>query len=359
MSRAVILLLAAGGTVLAAAVAFAWHGQLLDQAMIDRVTKPAQELPTALAPAPAANVAASPTTGPGANLPSRPAASAGSSGTVMAPSFDIARIEPNGRAVIAGRATPSARIVLLDGGREIARAAADGRGEWVLLVQDPPLASGQHELRVVQHIEGRAPVTSEQVVVAVVPAPAPTGSSEPTTPKDETLVMVVPPGGAATLVQPPSPVGVPRSGDLAMSTLDYDDRGQVTITGQATAGGSVRAYLNGAPVAEGRAGRDGRWQLAPEKPINPGIHTLRLDRLDETGRPTARLEIKFDRAQMTAPAGEGRRLHVVRGDNLWNISRAHYGEGGRFTVIFAANREQIRDPNLIYPGQIFSLPKTN
>ena len=161
--------------------------------------------------------------------------------------------------------------------------------------------------------------------------------------------MVVPPGGAATLVQPPSPGGVPRSGDLAMSTLDYDDRGQVTITGQATAGASVRAYLDGTPVAEGRAGRDGRWQLTPDKPINPGTHTLRLDRL-----------AKFDRAPLAAPAaGEGRRLHVVRGDTLWNISRAHYGEGGRFTVIFAANREQIRDPNLIYPGQIFSLPKTN
>ena len=346
-------MLAAGGTVMAGTLAFAWRGQLLDQAVIDRVTRPAQELPAALAPAPAANAAASP-----AVQPSLPPASAGRSGTVMAPSFDIARIEPNGRAVIAGRAAPGARIVLLDGGREIIRASADGRGEWVLLVQDPPLAHGQHELRVVQHIEGRAPVTSEQVVVAVVPAPA--GAPEAAASAEETLVMVVPPSGAATLVQPPSPGGVPRSGDLAMSTLDYDDRGKVTITGQATSGASVRAYLDGAPVAEGRAGRDGRWQLVPERPVDPGVHTLRLDRLAETGRPTARLEIKFDRAPLAAPAaGEGRRLHVVRGDTLWNISRAHYGEGGRFTVIFAANRDQIRDPNLIYPGQIFSLPKTN
>lgn len=357
MSRAVVLLLGVGGTVLAAALAFAWHGRLLDQAIIDRATKPTRDLPAALAPAPAANAATA--TRPRANPPNRPAASTGSSGTVMAPSFDIARIEPNGRAVIAGRAAPSARIVLLDGGKEITRTEADGRGEWVLLVQDPPLAAGQHELRVVQHIEGRAPVTSEQVVVAVVPAPAPAGGPGSVGPKEETLVMVVPPGGAATLVQPPSPGGVPRSGDLTMSTLDYDDRGQVTITGQATAGGSVRAYLDGVPVAEGRAGRDGRWQLAPAKAIEPGKHTLRLDRLAETGTPIARLEIKFDRGLAAAAVGEGPRLHVVRGDNLWNISRAHYGDGGRFTVIFAANKEQIRDPNLIYPGQIFSLPKAN
>lgn len=348
-------MLVAGGTVMAGALAFAWRGQILDRATIDRVARPAQDLQATLAPAPAANAAIGPAVPSG-----RTPISSGRSGTVMAPSFDIARIEPNGRAVIAGRAAPGARIVLLDGGREIIRASADGRGEWVLLVQDPPLARGQHELRVVQHVEGRAPVTSEEVVVAVVPDPASTDKSETAAPAEETLVMVVPPGGAATLVQPPSPGGLPRSGDLAMSTLDYDDRGQVTITGQAPAGASVRAYLDGTPVAEGRAGRDGRWQLTPDKPINPGAHTLRLDRLAETGRPTARLEIKFDRAPLAAPAaGEGRRLHVVRGDTLWNISRAHYGEGGRFTVIFAANREQIRDPNLIYPGQIFSLPKTN
>ena len=368
MSRAVVLSLAAAGTVLAGALAFAWHGELIGPAMIGQAAKPAPEAAMAAVPAPAANAAAA---GTAATAPARPAEPATGSGMVMAPSFDIARISPNGQAVIAGRATPNARIVLLDGGKEIARTGADGRGEWVLLLQEQPLPPGQHELRVVQHIEGRAPVTSVQVVVAVVPASAPppvptplaggaAAPAAPPVPREETLVMVVPPAGAATLIQPSSPGGVPRSGDLAMSTLDYDDHGQVTITGQAPAGASVRAYLDGSAVADGRAGRDGRWQLVPDKPVVPGKHTLRLDRLAETGQPTARLEIKFERAQAAEPAeGEVRRLHVVRGDNLWNISHAHYGDGGRFTVIFGANRDQIRDPNLIYPGQVFSLPKTN
>ena len=42
-----------------------------------------------------------------------------------------------------------------------------------------------------------------------------------------------------------------------------------------------------------------------------------------------------------------------------DIARAHYGEGFRYTTIFEANKEQIRDPNLIYPGQTFTLPKVN
>ena len=140
------------------------------------------------------------------------------------------------------------------------RPGADARGEWVIIVQEPSLTPGQHELRVIQHIEGRAPVTSDQVVVAVVPQPP--SASAPVT-KEETLVMISPPTGPARLVQPPSPAGVPRSGDLVISTVDYDDRGHATISGQAAPGTTVRAYVDDKIVAEGVAGADGRWRLTP------------------------------------------------------------------------------------------------
>jgi nucleoid-associated protein YgaU len=220
------------------------------------------------------------------------------------------------------------------------------------MAQEPPLAPGPHEIRVVQHVEGHAPVTSEQVVVAVVPTPADNASKH-----EDTLVMISPPSGAATLLQPPTAGGVPKSGDLQVSTMDYDEHGQTTITGQAAPGATVRAYLDDKPVAEGKAGSDGRWRLAPPAPIEQGEHRLRVDRLAPDGKPSARLELKFER-QKTEP-GDNRRLHVVRGDNLWNIARAHYGEGWRYTTIFDANKGEIRDPNLIYPGQVFSLPKVN
>ena len=282
------------------------------------------------------------------------------------PTFDIARIGPDGRAVVAGRANPGAKIVLLDGGKEIARGEADARGEWVVIVQDPPLTPGQHELRVVQHIEGRAPVTSEQVVVAVVPEPpAAAAAAQPSRPagqppREETLVMIAPPGGGPPkLVQAPSAAGVPRSGDLAVATLDYDEAGHVTVTGLATPGVVVRVYINDNLVAEGAAGADGRWKLAPPDPIGPGKHTLRLDRLASDGKPVARLELPFDRVVVAPGTKDSRRLIVVRGDNLWNIARAHYGVGFHHTVIYGANKEQIRNPDLIYPGQVFSLPKVN
>jgi nucleoid-associated protein YgaU len=57
-----------------------------------------------------------------------------------------------------------------------------------------------------------------------------------------------------------------------------------------------------------------------------------------------------------ALAGSGA-AKVRRGDNLWQISRKLLGDGVRYTQIYEANSQQIRNPNLIYPGQVFVLPQ--
>src|SRR5947209_3775092 len=60
-----------------------------------------------------------------------PAAPAG------APSFDVVRVNPQGEAVIAGRAAPGSEVRVLDGDREIGRVTADRNGEWVLVPKEP------------------------------------------------------------------------------------------------------------------------------------------------------------------------------------------------------------------------------
>jgi nucleoid-associated protein YgaU len=358
MSRTVFGLVAVGAVVIAIALGVAWRGKMTEQAAIDRPSASASPSAAAVPAEPAATAASKDqavTTAP-AMAASRPAgASPAAPGT---PSFDVARIGTDGRAVIAGRAAPGAKIVLLDGGKEIAKTESDARGEWVIIVQDPPLAVGQHELRVVQHIEGKAPLTSEQSVVAVVPEPPAASASGQ--PRAETLVMISPPSGAATVVQPPTTAGLPKAADLSLATVDYDDRGHVTMSGLAAPGTVVRAYVNDKMVAEGVAASDGRWRLKPSEPVAQGKHLLRLDRIAQDGRPVARLELPFERV-VVAPvsSSDARRLHIVRGDNLWNIAHAHYGAGWHHTVIFAANKDQVKNPDLIYPGQILSLPKVN
>jgi len=65
---------------------------------------------------------------------------------------------------------------------------------------------------------------------------------------------------------------------------------------------------------------------------------------------------------VAAPAGtvampDFDKYKVVRGDNLWNISKAKYLNPFMWPLIYWANKEQIKDPDLIFPGQVFKIRK--
>ena len=102
------------------------------------------------------------------------------------------------------------------------------------------------------------------------------------------------------------------------------------------------------------ADASGRWALMPG-PARLGRHTLRVDQLAAAGTVAARIEVPFQREPPRRPGarwpGDGAARH-----NLWRIARRVYGRGMRYTVIYGANRDQIREPGLIYPGQVFNVP---
>jgi nucleoid-associated protein YgaU len=70
----------------------------------------------------------------------------------------------------------------------------------------------------------------------------------------------------------------------------------------------------------------------------------------------SRIEVPFQRDRLPEDLVQDGRMVVQPGQNLWRIARNTYGRGVRYTVIYAANRDTIRDPRLIYPGQVFALP---
>ena len=47
---------------------------------------------------------------------------------------------------------------------------------------------------------------------------------------------------------------------------------------------------------------------------------------------------------------------VKKGDCLWNIAKKYYGNGAQYTKIYNANKGKIKNPNLIYPGQVLTIP---
>lgn len=380
---------------------------------------PSRETPTPAPPAAATPGATPKAEGqqvPGAQAPA--AAQAEGSAT-----FDIVRVEPNGDAVIAGRATPGAKVELLRNGQVISTENANDQGEFVMTPST--LEPGDHQLQL--RIAGEGGKTSERVVVVSVPKDG----------KGEALVVASEPNKPAQVMQAPaqaiaqapatesSAAQADAAKDASTETANASPAdnallrigaievqgGRLYAQGTGPAGSKLRIHLNDAAIADATVGPDGTWSLTIERGVTPGNYNVRIDQLGEDGRVTARAEAPFDYTANTvvatqpvpeqpvgtapaasadasqqavqptqgtqpgaAPADAARpeergkadvvvasvgTVKVRRGDSLWRISQGIYGQGIRYSVIYDANSDQIRDPDLIYPNQVFVVPSRN
>ena len=289
--------------------------------------------------------------GSSAGLPvAGPAAASGG----VVPSFDVVRVSPRGEAVIAGRAAPGAEVVVLDGASEIARVRADRQGAFVAMPA-APLAVGGRSLTLVARAGASAEVRGDGAVVVVVPAApvaAPVGAAPVAAAAPAVLAVLVPSMAVPRVLQGEQP----GSSGVGFDSVDYDDKGGIRFAGRASLGSGVRVYVDNQVVGDATADAGGRWMLTPAEVVSAGVHTLRVDRLDQAGRVVARVEVPFERTAVAAAELAAGRVVVQPGQNLWRLARGAYGSGVRYTVIYLANREQIRDPARIYPGQAFAIP---
>ncbi|WP_417839081.1 LysM peptidoglycan-binding domain-containing protein [Tritonibacter scottomollicae] len=192
-----------------------------------------------------------------------------------------------------------------------------------------------------------------------------------TAPQPDVAVTVLRAGkDGVSLVQPATPVAPELVNKVALDTISYTETGDVQLAGRAQPEALVRVYLDNSPVTDIATASDGRWSTALTS-VAPGIYTLRLDEISlADGSVSSRLETPFKREapEVLQPALEAgsspdasapaiQVVTVQEGDSLWAISQERYGSGFLYVRVFEANKSDIRDPDLIYPGQIFTLPK--
>src|SRR5216683_2659665 len=210
------------------------------------------------------------------------------------PAFDIARIERTGDAVIAGRAAPGAIVELLRNGERHDRAVADQSGQFVMV--PPRLPPGDYELTLrSRQPDGQQAASKQSVVVALAEVESSSG---------------------AVRSRAEVPFNVPETVGANRSVLDQAVR-------------SSQAHQ----IAK-------RQDIA----VSQLPHATAATPLSDGGSPSA---VVVPKIATTV---------VSRGDSLWRIGRVTYGAGMRYAVVYKANRHQIRNPNRIYPGQIFVLP---
>ena len=313
----------------------------------------------------------------------------------VAPEFDVVRVDPNGEALVAGRAEPGAPVTIMVDGEEVASVEANASGEFVAMFS----MQGDGDPKVVTLNAGGEEVVASAENVIVTPAapsapaedtpaePVETTEAEPTTPEAsapdtpvETAEATQPaadPAAPQVLLADESGITILQdAGDtplevmevISLDTIAYDEEGAVELAGRGREDRQVLVYLNNALIRTVRVGEGGQWR-APLPDVATGVYTLRVDEVDEDGTVTSRSETPFKReepdALVSAAVSGGsdtpgrppiERITVQPGSTLWAIAREKYGEGIMYVEVFDANRDRIRNPDLIYPGQVFELP---
>jgi nucleoid-associated protein YgaU len=274
------------------------------------------------------------------------------------------RLLPNGDLLIAGTTAPHAEVSLKRAESLLAEVRAQSSGDFVLL--PPSLQPGDNDMVLI----ARSPTgeVRERVLIALPSPPEPIAAAKPA----EQAAQIAP---APAAPQPPE-------AEVAIRSAEAGQRSAFQAAGSAPAGAAVRLYLNDSFVADATASPEGAWSLRVERGMAPGHYELRADVLDKDGKVLARAAVPFDYPEgpagaegdvqvshappiaQPAPAKPGeavvpqiQSVRVVKGDSLWRISQRVLGDGQRYIQIYQANAGQIRNPNLIYPGQVLVTPQ--
>ncbi len=320
--------------------------------------------------------------------------------SISAPSFDVVRIDPNGEAVIAGTAPDATSVEILLEDEVLDTVDVSNDGKFAAFLDLSP--SDTPRIMSLRSIRDDIVTTSDNtvfvgpVVVRIAesldPAPMPddvADAADGTVPEETAVAEAVvsesadqPPATSPVLLAGPDGVEVLQPAveaepgpdvlaSVALDAITYDAEGELRLAGRAGVDTHVRVYLNNEAVETASVPESGRWRTdLPD--VDSGIYTLRVDEVGADGQVLSRIETPFKReapevirstlADMgnegEGAAGVSLTTRTVQpGATLWAIANERYGDGFLYVKVYEANRERIRNPDLIYPGQVFEIPE--
>jgi len=305
--------------------------------------------------------------------------------------IDLARVKPDGAAVFAGTAAPNAKIRIFEGDILLGETITNANGEWVIVLEKS-LAAGQHLISVaMERSDGTTEMadrslaveiyqdTETKPLVALLPetatevpvliqSPDDVDKAKPAATASGSIVADAAKADAAMLEKAEPAPAKPQANNqiaasqiaaLAPSAIVWRDASRILISG--TSRGGVRVAVNDAKGQFGEALVlvDGAWQVAGSLDMDIAVNQLRFALFDDANQIIARYDLPV-KARDLAKGQDGSPLVVVnKGDMLWRIAYHQLGEGLKYVDIVRRNQQDIADPDLIYPKQIFAVPQSS
>ena len=267
---------------------------------------------------------------------------------------DVFRVDELGNIISAGKVSKKAKIeILADNKKIIGTDNTEEDGSFVIFgkVQSTGLVQTV-KIRGFIEDKGKEKIVDSADLFFVLPQVEKNNEKE--IKKIETKPLIVRDDGKDLKVL--TPIQVSSVNSITLDTISYTQDSSTELAGRARLDNSIRIYLNNKLKSEVKVNESGAWKTTLSD-IQSGVYTLRLDELNENGIVEGRLELPFKREEeaLIQAMGEGS-ITVQPGNSLWRIARKYYGKGIEYVEIFERNSHLIKDPDLIYPGQVFSLP---
>lgn len=252
-----------------------------------------------------------------AQQPTTPPAPATTGDAAQLPTFDVLRVEPDGSAVIAGKAQPGSQLEIINKGEVIAKTPVEGSGDFAAVL-DNPLPPGDHEL--VLRATGKDGKVSESKEVATVSVPAQKGGdllAMVTTPGKASRVLTMPEAAPPALQaqaappatqNPQTPANNAQTGGTApaspasetasvrVTAVEFDGS-KIYIAGSAPAGTTIRALVDDTRVGESKAEASGSFVVEGDIQLSVGSHIITAEALDASGKVTVRVRVPFSRPE--------------------------------------------------------------
>ncbi len=306
--------------------------------------------------------------------------------------IDIARVKPDGAAVFAGTSAPNATIRIFEGNVLLGNTVADTKGEWVLVLEKL-LAVGQHLISIVMEREDGSTVFSDLRLAIEIYEDAETKPLVALLPETSTEVPILiqsPDDGRSVVsnkaaegmggrnkgqqvdsaslnrvsdstidgVEPHQIKSRSVSPAIAPTAIVWRDAGSILITGVSQGGVRVIANEANEPFGEALILADGTWQIAGSLNLKKTKHHLKFVLMDDSNKTIAIYTLPLTSRDL-AKGQNGSPLVVVnKGDALWRIAYRQFGYGIKYVDIVRRNQSDIVNPDLIYPKQIFAVPKS-
>ena len=277
------------------------------------------------------------------------------------PEIDIIKVSPDGSFVIAGKGQPNSNINILNKGDLIDSSIVDSDGNWVVVSKEN-LKIGDNLISIDQINNNGLVLRHKHLYITKIDERK----------KDQPLVISVPNknGENISIIQQPSEqqkiykvendLGIQKKIKsnqkiFNVKTIFFNENGFVSIQGEVNFGKKIELYIN-KTIMEIIKIENLKWQYNSDKIFDYGLHDLLVVLKSDKDEILDKITLPFMRVEMPYNDVPENFILIKPGDMLWTIAYRLYGDPFKYIQIFEENKDQITNPDLIFPGQLFSIP---